>query len=250
MLSLVITANHTRYLTEALTSVVSQTTDKFNIVCVADTHINDDCYKLFMDFAPYLKCNDLKIIKTKSNGTAGFVRNIGFNATESEWVTYLDGDDFLHVDAIRRVLEILDSPESKDFSVYSSGIVRVNSDGSSTCWEDSLTYLPPINIYEVDPDEIGEPTYFNQLQVIRRNSWLKYRYDETTNGEDIDFMLHQLLLGRFKKIPEYLYYFRETPDSFSSKKYEEDICTQRYKSGYYKDLFKTHYHTGLRGNFK
>ncbi|MEK3661918.1 hypothetical protein BSK49_10785 [Paenibacillus odorifer] len=250
-ISLIITAHHSRYLIEALLSISTQTTKKFDLICIADIHSDEQSYHTFQEISPYIKCNDIKIVKIIGNGTAGYTRNIGFEMAKTKWVTYLDGDDLLHPDALRIVCDFINDPENSDISIFSSGMIRIMGDGALNPWKDSLTYLPPINIYKIDPETIDEPTYMNQLQVVRKDCWKKYKYNETANGEDIDFLLHHLLIGKFKKIPHYLYYFRDTPNSFSKKEFENsDICTQRYDNGYYLDLFNNNFQESFRINFR
>ncbi len=140
---------------------------------------------------------------------------------------------------------------SENIRIFSSGMVRIHTDGLLENIEESLTYLPPLQIYEIDPDTVNQPTYFNQFQIIRKNDWKEYPFNETTNGEDIDYMLHHLLKGKFKKIPQYLYFYRFTPNSFSEKKYPQgDICTQRYQTKYYKNYYDKNYNSKFECNFK
>ena len=250
-ITIVITAHHARYLTEALLSVASQTSKLFNLVCCADVSYGLEAYKCFEEHLPYIKCKKKLLLAIQGNGTAGLVRNVGFDNAETEWIGYLDGDDLLHIDAINYVKSILQAPCYSNVDIFSSGMIRIHTDGGLEPIPESLHYLPPLNIYENDPEVIKQPTYFNQLQIIRKSAWQAYRYDETTNGEDIDFMLHQLLMRHFQKISKYLYYYRYTPNSFSYVSFAKgDICTQRYASGYYKKLFKENFSSCFIENFR
>ena len=250
-ITLVITAHHARYLTEALLSVASQTSKLFNLVCCADISYGLEAYKCFEEHFPYIQCQKKLLLSVQGNGTAGFIRNIGFDNAETEWIGYLDGDDLLHIDAVNYVRSILQDSRSYNVDIFSSGMVRIHTDGQLEPIPDSLNYLPPLTIYENDPEVINEPTYFNQFQMMRKSAWEAYKYDETTNGEDIDFMLHHLLMRRFKKIPKYLYYYRYTPNSFSSISFAKgDICTRRYANGYYKKLFQEKFSSSFIENFK
>lgn len=250
MITLVITANKANYLTEALLSVAAQTCKDFNLICCADVKTNDIPYLLFKEFAQYIQCSNMEIIKVIGNGTAGYVRNKGFEVAKTEWVCYLDGDDIITPNAIEVLIKYIH--EMPDIDIFSSGMIRIEQNGEITKWEDSLNYYPPINIYEIDPDLIGEPTYFNQLQCIRKLLWENYNYSDKTNGEDIDFILHQLLMGKYYKIPKYLYGYRNTPESFSKEKYENDcdICTLRYNENYYKDYYDKNYSEVFKDNFR
>ncbi|MFM7363343.1 MAG: glycosyltransferase family 2 protein [Cuspidothrix sp.] len=250
-ITLVITAHHARYLTEALLSVASQTSKQFNLVCCADVSYGLEDYKCFEEILPYIQCQKKLLLAIERNGTAGFVRNVGFDNAETEWIGYLDGDDLLHIDAVNYVRSILQDPCSLNVDIFSSGRVRIHTDGRLEPISDSLNYLPPLTIYNYDPELSQDIVEFYQFQIIRKSIWEAYKYDETTNGEDIDFMLHHLLVRHFKKIPKYLYYHRYTPNSFSSVCFAQgDICTRRYANGYYRKLFQEKFSPCFRGNFK
>lgn len=249
ILTLLITAHRVNYLLEAMLSVAAQRCKEFHVICVADISKDEQVADYFESFKFFISCKSFKVISVKGNGTAGFIRNFGFAHAKTEWVSYLDGDDILMPDAIETVLTYINSNPA---DIYSSGIIRIEHDGFITCWKDSLNYYPPLKIYYEDPDSVNEPTYFNHFQTIRRSLWKQYPYNEETNGEDIDYMLHQLLNGSYFKIPRYLYAYRDTPNSFAKdSKYNKcDICTLRYSSGYYQNLLKQNCHKIHLSNFK
>ncbi|EDN71337.1 Glycosyl transferase, family 2 [Beggiatoa sp. PS] len=249
-LTLIVTAYRDNYLAEALLSVAAQTYHRFDLICCADVNYSDDALQCFENFFTHIPCFSKKLLTVQGNGTAGYVRNVGFRAAKTTWVAYLDGDDFLHPTAIERVHETIERDQGK-IPYYSTAIVRVTIEGKQKPIPASLDYYPPRWIYSIDPDIVGHRTYFNQFNVIRKSEWEAYPFDETTNGEDIDYTLHHLLRGQFMKIPEYLYFFRDTPESFSKFSFPSgDICTQRYRDGYYKRLFERMYTNIVADNFR
>lgn len=233
-LTLVVTAHHRRFLTEALVSVAAQSTTDFAVVCCADSTGEPGVRELFEAFAPLLAPRPVEVLSV-AGGTAGAVRNAGFAASSTPWVAYLDGDDLLRPDALARMLQAVEL--HPDAGLLSSGMARIHADGTVQTLLDSLIYRPPRWLYDTDPELVGHATFFNQLLVIRRELWESHPFDETTNGEDIDFMLHQLLRSPFRKVPQALYYHRDLPGSFSKRMYPSaDLCTRRYREGYYAGL--------------
>lgn len=242
--TLVVTANHCRYLVEALTSVVAQTTREFDTILCADGTGDPQVTQLFADFLPFIP--GATIVEV-DGGTAGKVRNTGFAAATTPWVLYLDGDDVLRPDAMATMLTAIDESGA---DMISSGMYRIRQDGLYAPEPGSLAYYPPLWIYQTDPELYSIWTYFNQLLAIRVKLWHTYPFDESANGEDVDFMLHQLLAGRFVKVPEALYGYRDTPDSFSKKVYPaKDLCTRRYEEGYYAELFSRRFSPDVAANF-
>jgi glycosyltransferase involved in cell wall biosynthesis len=245
-LTLVVTAHSPCYLTEALTSVAAQSAEDFDLVCCADSAAPADVLRLFKEYLPYIRCRGAQVL-TVTGGTAGRVRNAGFAAARTGWVAYLDGDDVLRPDAVAVMLSAIGDA---DADILSTGMTRIGQDGKPESWPASESYLPPRWIYRIDPDTVGHPTFFNQFLAIRRDLWTAHPFHEATNGEDIDFMLHQLLSGKFRKLAAPVYGYRDTPGSFSKREYEGgDICTVRYQSGYYRRLFERRYVPALAGNF-
>lgn len=228
-----------------MASVASQDCDAFEVVCCADRYGDEGLAELFERTtadAPFTS----RVIEV-DGGTAGRVRNVGFAAARTPWIAYLDGDDLLASTAIGLMFKAIASDAG---DIYCSGMSRLVETQSPIVLLESLEYRPPLWIYDVDPDAVGHPTYFNQFQAIRSELWERYPFDESTNGEDIDYMLHQLLLGRFRKIGLPLYVYRQTPQSFSSQSFPGgDVCTKRYESGYYQDLFRRCYSDRLSDNF-
>ncbi len=249
ILSLVVTAHRKEYLAEALISVANQSDKDYELVLCLDLNINRDLDVYCKQFYDNINCSKKRMLTISGNGTAGYCRNEAFRNTSGAWIAYLDGDDMLAPDAVETMKgAILDYPQ---YDIFSSGIIRINSKGLSIPMVESLYYYPPRNIYWVDPEVVGKPTYFNQFQVMRREVWEGYEYDINSNGEDIDFMLINLLKWKFKKISKYLYYYRDVEDSFSKELYKNgDFTTQRYLSGYYKKYYDMKYSKIFANNFK
>lgn len=249
-LTLVVTAHRTAYLMEAITSVAAQTCADFDLVCCADVTGSPEVIEVFTHLVPYVRCRNAHVM-TVDGGTAGRVRNAGFATARTPWIAYLDGDDLLHPAAIARLCQAInDNRGDHGADIISTGMIRITTTGEPEPLPDSLYYRPPAWIYRTDPDSVDHPTFVNQLLAIRRELWAAYPFDETTNGEDIDFMLHQLLAGRFRKIPEALYGYRDTAGSFSKQAFlGGDLCTNRYRDGYYARLYALRYRPEVAANF-
>lgn len=248
-ISLVVTAHRKCFLYEALISVAAQDDKDFEFVLCIDSNGEEGLEEFCKDIFDCIECTEKRIVKVKGQGTAGYIRNEAFSNTTGNWLAYLDGDDIIAPDAIRIMREAIE--KNKEVDIFSSGMARIDKKGNIVKWEESLTYYPPITIYKEDPDVIGEPTYFNQFQVMRREVWESYKYDTSSNGEDIDFMLINLLKWKFKKVSKYLYFYRDVENSFSKElKYEKtDFTTLRYQQGFYLEYFKENYSEHVASNF-
>lgn len=233
--TLVITVSRQDFLRDAFLSVQNQIFKEFDIVIIVDTHSDDNILpyttqlvnELLLEWKGHILIKDVK-----GNGSAGFIRNIGFELAQSEWIIYLDDDDELRNDAML----IMENYTNKyGNALYSSGIYRINKNGERKNIPESISWLPTKELYFGEPLSINSPIYFNQLQAIKKNEWEKYVFRDEM-GEDLDYVMHHLLNIPFVRIPYFLYGYRDNPNSLSHRN-EIDIFTERYESGYYYCLF-------------
>lgn len=247
-ISLIVTAHRKCFLYEALISVAAQDDKDFEFVLCFDVNGEGDLEEYCKDIFDSILCTEKRIVKIEGHGTAGYIRNEAFRNTTGNWLAYLDGDDIIAPNAIRIMREQIE--KYKEYDIFSSGMARIEKDGNVIKWEKSLTYYPPITIYEEDPEVLGEPTFFNQFQVMNRKVWESYEYNTSSNGEDIDFMLIHLMKWKYKKVSKYLYFYRDVDNSFSKELYEKgDFTTLRYRQGFYLEYFKNNYNEHVAGNF-
>jgi CDP-glycerol glycerophosphotransferase len=246
-LSLCVTAHRTSYLTECLLSIVAQSSRDYELILCADSRGDRDVIQIFERFAPLIPVTEITIV-TVEGGTAGITRNAAFRASTAPWIAYVDGDDIIMPNAIQQVVDAL---RKENADIFSTGMFKIRDDGTPVEVPHSLTYKPPIWLYEVDPRSLHHWAYFNQLMAIRRELWQAYPFsEEQTNREDVDFMLHQLLAGTFVKLPVALYGYRLTKSGFSKKTFDNgDLCARRYASRYYSRLFAEQYSPRLAHNF-
>ncbi len=88
--------NASRFLKEAVDSVLSQTYSNFELICVNDGS-SDDSVKILSEYSD----NRLIVINQINQG-AGIARNTGISASTGEYVTFLDSDDMLKKDALEQ----------------------------------------------------------------------------------------------------------------------------------------------------
>lgn len=249
IVSLVVTAHRKCFLYESLMSVAAQTDKDFEFILCLDIKKDKTLVEFCKPIFDLINCSSKKIVTICGNGTAGYSRNYAFSNTTTNWISYLDGDDMIMPNAIEIMKKYIE--QYPDIQIFSSAMLRINKEGNLFNFDKSIDYYPPIKIYEVDPEVVGEPTFFNQFQIMKRQVWEEYKYDESTNGEDIDFMLINLLKWKFLKVPEFLYCYRDVDNSFSKETYKQgDFTTQRYLSGFYKEYFQNYYSEKVAGNFK
>ncbi|MCX4275914.1 MAG: glycosyltransferase family 2 protein [Candidatus Gastranaerophilales bacterium] len=91
--------NVEKYLRECLDSVVGQTLEDIEIICINDGS-SDDSLKILEEYVA--KDNRIKVLSQHNKG-AGEARNAGINAARGEYLAFIDGDDFYHTDFCKKM---------------------------------------------------------------------------------------------------------------------------------------------------
>lgn len=106
----------TRYVAQALESVLTQTYPPHEVIVV-----NDECpdtAALESELAPFM---DRITYLTRPNGGPGAARNTGIRAASGELVAFLDADDYWGLDFLERQVGLLETGEGRDL-VYSDAL--------------------------------------------------------------------------------------------------------------------------------
>jgi CDP-glycerol glycerophosphotransferase len=195
------------YLDECLESVTGQTHVNLEIIAVDDGS-TDDSGALLEEWA----ARDRRIsVLTKANGGLGAARNSGVDAATGEFITFVDSDDKLPIDALATLVASADSTGSD----LVTGVVR-RFEGDAT-WKVSLhrrmftRYAPATHIYE-RPSLVRDHIVCGKL--FRRDFWIResLRFPEGVLFEDIEVATRAHCVARSVDIvPEPIYFWRRRP---------------------------------------
>lgn len=97
--------NSEKYLKRCLDSVIAQSYNDFEIVCVDDGS-TDKSYDILTRYK--LKEPRLKVI-TQDNQGQGAARNKALETTRGEYIYFLDSDDYIEPDLLKSALEIFET---------------------------------------------------------------------------------------------------------------------------------------------
>lgn len=106
--------NVAEYLPECLDSLLGQTYDQLEIICVNDGS-TDDSGRVLDAYAS--KDARIRVIH-KENGGVSLARNTAMQAARGEFITLVDGDDWLEPDTIERCIECAQQFPEVDFIEY------------------------------------------------------------------------------------------------------------------------------------
>lgn len=108
--------NVEKYIKQALDSVVNQTLEDIEIICVNDC-TPDNSFEIVKEYAKSDK--RFKIIELKENGGLGNARNIAIKEVTSDYIMFLDSDDWLETNACELAYkQIIEN--KNDFVIFGS----------------------------------------------------------------------------------------------------------------------------------
>lgn len=111
--------NDGKYLRDCIESARNQSLTDIEIIVVNDASIDDS-----EDIIQYFSQLDKRIISIRfaENQSAYMARKAGINAAHGKYIMFLDGDDYLDLDACLRVSEIMES-EAPDILHFSTNVI-------------------------------------------------------------------------------------------------------------------------------
>lgn len=186
--------NCEKYITETLDSVIRQTFDDWEAICIDDGS-KDNSLTILKKFTH--KDNRIKVISQKNLGVVT-ARNIAIKQAKSEFIFPLDADDIITPDCLEKLYKAM-------------------IDGNGDIITSRVMYFGR----EVHEFELSEPTKYNMMhQNCLVNAALFRKSDFNLVGgydtefdialEDYDFWLNMVLNHKKKiyRVPEVLFYYR------------------------------------------
>ena len=107
--------NAEKYLVQCLSSILGQTLQDIEVICV-DDNSSDGSETILEQFAK--KDSRLRVLRSPGLG-AGGARNIGLESAQGEYLSFLDADDFFEVDMLESAVTKAEEDQS-DIVVYGS----------------------------------------------------------------------------------------------------------------------------------
>lgn len=208
--------NVENYLERCVKSILSQTYDNFELILVDDGSV-DSSGRLCDDFAQ----SDARIrVIHKQNDGVAYARNTGLDAARGEYVTFVDGDDYVTVD----YLEFL-------YDMIVNGDCEISMCGYSNAYENGRI----VNVFSA-ADEIhytsaafalseifyGRLSASSCCKMYKRELFDSVRFEKYTLGEDT-FTTYRLLLEvkrvAYSGCSKYFYYYRSDSATHITRDY-------------------------------
>ena len=112
---LVAVYNAEKYLNECLDSLIAQTLQDIQIICVDDCS-TDDSLSIINKYKE--KDNRIEVISLSQNMGQAHARNVALARAKGEYITFLDSDDWMSPDALQSALAIFEQDENIDCVLF------------------------------------------------------------------------------------------------------------------------------------
>ena len=242
LVSILLPAYNSRHLIgTAVSSVLSQTERRFELIVINDCSTDDTAEVV----ARYARQDArVRLLHMPRNGGPAAARNVGFDVARGSWIALIDSDDAYVPQRLARLLQLADANGA---DMVSDNLLMQPVGGTP------YLLIPPellsrpqhLTAAEFVFRNIGDPkhprlSYGFMQPIIRREFLLRndIRHDERNRfGED--FMLYMACLragARWWITPEVLYHYATRPGSLTEVQSSGDLLRiAQLEAGYLRD---------------
>lgn len=212
--------NAEEYLVQCLDSLVNQTYQNIEIVAINDAS-TDNSLSILYDYEK--RYHNVKVINSKKNERQGGARNKGIRSCTGDYISFIDSDDWIEVDAYEKFNHILNKNNydavccCKSYREYHNGKTSVLEDGNKM-------FLYSIANKELTSIEVEQLLYKGPgvCQNIYKSSLLKDNnifFPEGVSYEDNYFVpLFYAYVRKIAVMEIPFYHYRENLNSTSFRK--------------------------------
>lgn len=210
------------YLCRCLDSVVLQTYKNMEIILVDDCS-TDNSFEICKEYVK--KDKRIKIVQNSKNMGLGFSRNVGLLHSTGNYITFLDSDDYLKIDAIEMLVKHINT---KEYDLVISKMVKVTQDGKESNYKNDY-----LDNYESSGVEALKNIFLEKndcsacAKLYTRKIIGETRFLCNTTNEDFPFVSNVLLKAAkvmFITNVTYCYFTRDnsiTTSAFSDKQFDK-----------------------------
>lgn len=234
--------NVEQYLPQCLDSIVNQTYENIEVICVNDGS-PDNSIKILEDYA--LRDSRIKVVSQKNQGLSG-ARNTGIKYASGKYIMFVDSDDWIDLDTCQVAVNAAETNDA-DF-VFWSYVREFENDSKEKLmfWDDGTVFDEKTvksqlhrRLCGLLGEELSHPEYANAIET----AWAKLYLASEIKNNDVKFvdtkeigtedaLFNLYALGYVKKgyyIRKCLNHYRKTNSVSLTSNYSRRlyICWQR-----------------------
>ena len=181
--------NCEQWLARCLDSIVEQTIDPFEIICIDDAS-TDTSLEILMNYQK--KYRNIVLLKSKVNQGAGNARNMGLQKAIGTYVCFMDADDWYHSPTVLNTLFIASENNNALICGGNRAICDKNGAIQSMC-ETVFTHEGFVNTYDLQESNSHGRYLYNRKMLIDNGIFFpKYR-----RYEDPSFLIRAHLEANY-----------------------------------------------------
>lgn len=206
---LVAVYNTEKYLHQCLDSLINQTFDDIEIICINDA--STDCSLNILQTYEK-KDNRVKVLEMPLNSGSAKARNAGLRVATGDFVAFVDSDDWVSTDAFEQIYNTFISFPKTDSVLFH--VKNVFSNGrEESYFMDDFDHLDGYTSF------INSLTWkIHGIYVVRKTIHLQFPYDESaiSYSDDNTTRLHYLN-SREVRMCDAIYYYRQHKTSVTHR---------------------------------
>ena len=184
--------NLENYIIRTLETIQNQTYKNFECLIIDDGSTD----KTEEVIQQWIKSDNRFKYFYKQNSGVGSARNFGIDVATGEYITFMDGDDIMKEDCVKKCVQYLQDHIEDDL-VFTE-IIKYCLDGSIK------TFYPKHGIYELQ-DIINKNESFTHVWgAMYRSDFLTFRFNDCVNHEDVMFLAECIIKNKRAVVIDYL----------------------------------------------
>ena len=213
---LVAVYNAEAYLEQCLDSLLGQTLQDIQVLCIDDCS-TDKSWDILQSYAR--KDSRVELFQMPENSGQAKARNEGLRHARGRFVAFLDSDDWMAHDALEQCVEVFESHDDADCVLLN--MLRVDENGNKREYERPI---PPL-LSGFEAFLCSLDWGIHGCYVTRREFYEQWPYDDTcrTYSDDNTTRLHYYHSRRVYYAPSAYYYYRCNAMSAT-----QDVSVRRY----------------------
>lgn len=196
--------NVEKYVERCVDSILNQKTTYSYILYLIDDGSTDGTYGVM---SKYTNFSQIKVIRTTNNG-AGHARNMGLTEVNSQYVMFVDADDYLTCDCIEKLMTVA---YLHNADIVEAGLRYFNSKTNKTIWEKK-------HKNEVFDKGIVAPLFgFPVAKVMKSELFNTIRFPEIGYEDTLGIYTFYPQAQKCCLIDDVVYYYRKNNDGCTRK---------------------------------
>lgn len=196
--------NMSRYIDKCVQSVMEQTYKNYVLLLIDDGSVDDSLEKCIR----WRKADSRIVVLSKTNAGLGPTRNMGIKMVESEYVSFLDADDWWHPEYLRLMLDGTNGGKN-DLILCDMNFVQETPTGELESRVSALRFKAGALDLAAEWNLINRARTFMCGKLYRKSLFLKYGVEQPAHTYE-DVATTPYLVARAKSIyhvPKGLYFY-------------------------------------------